>query len=200
MTRITSGGTLAAILAAVIALSAITGCGLTGSAGPLQNLTTGGQPQFTIAWAAYIPGQTADFAAYVVNSGSGPVTLISASLVPIVGHPAGHLTRLAVGARHDTVAAERGWPPGIPIIPFRSARLPKGQSNIIFGFTVPDVGRTYMAAGITITYRYRGQTYTVTAWSAATACVVSEFTNAGGADCARQSEIAKNATQRLASG
>jgi len=149
-----------------------------------------------------VPGQIADFAAYVVNSGPGPVTLISASLVPIAGHPAGPLVRLALGAHHDGVAAERGWPPGIPIIGFKGARLPKGQSNIIFGFKVPDLGRTYMAAGIRITYRYQGQTYTVTAWSAATACVVSASVFRGGtgalARCKRQSQIAKNATQQLA--
>jgi hypothetical protein len=55
-----------------------------------------------------------------------------------------------------------------------------------------------MAAGIAITYSYAGRTGTVTAWSAATACAVGTYSNSSLANCRRQSQAAKKATERLA--
>jgi hypothetical protein len=196
--RVRAGVGVGALVAAAVVVYQLPGCGTGGSDGPLQNLQSAGGPQFAIAYGLYHPGQSADFAAFVVNTGSGPVTLISASLVPIPGRPAGRLVHLGVAVGHNAVAFARGWPPGIPVTPFRGASLRSGQSNIIFGFSARDPGRTYMAVGITITYSYNGQTSTVTAWSAATACVVSTFTDASLAGCRRQSLIAKKATARLA--
>jgi hypothetical protein len=190
------------IVAAVMACQ-LTGCGSGGSVGPLQNLQYDGGPQFAIAYGLLHPGQSADVAAFVVNTGSGPVTLISASLVPIPGRPSGRLVHLAVAVGHNGVAFARDWPPGIAVTRFRGARLGPGQSNIIFGFRAPDVNGTYMAAGVTITYRYGNRIGAVTAWSAATACVIrahvdASVANASLANCRRLSQVAKNATQRLA--
>jgi hypothetical protein len=190
-------GLFATAVVILIVLSIVSG-GRTRSDGPLQNLTSNGQSQFTIAWAAYTPGQTADFAAYVVNNGPGRVRLLSAALIPVPGHPAGKLTHLAVTTNHDSVGAQRGWPPGIPIVAFSGAYLPTGQSNIIFGFKVRHAGRVYQVAGIKITYSYASQTYTTEAWSAATACVVHRFSGAADARCSRQSTATENVTQELA--
>jgi hypothetical protein len=200
--RIRVGVRVAALVAAAVVVYQVSGCGTSGSAGPLQNLQSAGGPQFAIAYGLYHPGQSADFAAFVVNTGSGPVTLMSASLVPIPGHPAGRLVHLGVAVGHNAVAFARGWPPGIPVTKFRGASLRPGQSNIIFGFNALDLGRTYMAAGIRITYRFDDQIGTVTAWSAATACVISAhadsaLANSRLADCRRLSEVAQKATERL---
>lgn len=185
-------------LAVLTLLDLTAGCGLMGSAGPLENLTEGGQPQFGVAWIADSAGQSADFTAFVVNNAQGPVTLVSASLVPIDGHAVGRLIHLAVGAHHDGVAADRGWPPSVPVMPFKGTQLSHGQSNIIFGFEGSEIGRAYMAAGIKIVYQYQGKSYSMIAWSSAVSCVVKKFSNAGDAACSRLNDVAKHATEKLA--
>jgi len=74
------------VLLAVVALllGVLAGCGSSDD-GPLVNLTAGGVPRFAVAWDAASVGQSGDFAAYVVNQANDPVTLVSASLIPIPG-------------------------------------------------------------------------------------------------------------------
>lgn len=147
-----------------------------------------------------MPGQPAEMTAYLVNSAPGqdPVTLVSASLIPISGHPTGRLVGLAVARDHDGVAAARGWPPrGVPFRAFPGALLPRGQSNIIFGFEGAQAGRDYMTAGLKIAYRYHGQLYTVLSWSSAVTCVTPDR-NASMSACERASEVAKRATEQMA--
>jgi hypothetical protein len=181
-----------------VALSVITACGSISPGGPLWTVTEGGLPNFGVGWTILAPGQPADMTAFVINSAQDPVTLVSASLIPIGGHPTGRLIDLAVARDHGGIAGH-GWPPGIPFRPFRGARLPHGQSNIIFGFEGPDAGRDYLTAGVKIRYRYHGQPYTMLAWSSATACVTRDK-NASQRPCEQVSSIARLATERLAAG
>jgi hypothetical protein len=186
------------VMAAWLILVAMTGCGLLGShSGPLQTLTDGGQPSFGVGWGLDRPGQSADFTAFVFNHSHEPVTLVSATLIPIPGHPAGQLVHEAVALHHDGVAAAGGWPPGVPTTSFKGARLPYGQSNIIFGFRGARAGHDYMAAGLRITYRYHGKLYTTPAWSAAVACVTRDL-NESMTPCKRTAQAANQATQKIA--
>lgn len=170
------------------------------STGPLHNVMMGGKPNFSVAWSVESPGQSADMTAFVVNSGPGPVTLVSASLVPISGQQSGLLTHLAIGAHHDALEGSRGWPPvpGIPLLPFKGSRIPVGQTNIIFGFEGTTADHAYMNAGLKVLYRYRGQLYTMTAWASSISCVVSKFSSAAVVRCSGLSKIAKHATEKLA--
>ncbi len=86
MTRSRPGQALTA-LAVVLLLSLVAGCGSMGSDGPVKNLTEGGQPQFGGAWTAANAGQPGDFTAFVVNTARAPLSVVSASLIPIGGHP-----------------------------------------------------------------------------------------------------------------
>jgi hypothetical protein len=184
------------VLAIALALGGLSACGFT-SAGPLQTLSEGGQPEFAVAFGYVDPGQTADMTAYVFNSASEPVTVLSAALIPIMGQAPGHLRHTGIGLHHDATSISRGWPPDVPSGPLIGARLPHGQSNIIFGFEGSDSGRDYMVAGVTITYRYRGRVYTTPALSAAVACVTTNQ-DAGLSPCHRASLIAQRATEKLA--
>jgi hypothetical protein len=65
------------------------------------------------------PGVSADFTAFVVNPLSRPVTLISASVVPVAAtRPTGRLGHVAVGLTHNIVANFHGWP--VPQFPIRA--------------------------------------------------------------------------------
>jgi hypothetical protein len=198
MHRLRTLRTCIPVLAAGLALGITSCASAKAGSGPLQALAAGGQPEFAVAWGLEVPGQSADMTAFVVNSAHDPVTLVSAGLIPIPDQPTGHLRHAAVGIHHDGVAASDGWPPGIPVGPFSGARLPHGQSNIIFGFEGPDIGRNYMTAGVKITYRYHGQLYTTQAWSAAVACVTGDLHNANLSACKRASQVARRATEKLA--
>ncbi len=182
-----------------IVLSALSACGSGSSAGPLSNVTTGGQPNFSIASIYTAPGQSADMSAYLVNSAHDPVTLLSANLILIAGHSSGHLVLVGVQAGLGGIAAAAGWPVKGVSIRSLPIRLRYGRSSIIFGFRGSDTGRNYMTAGLKITYRYRGQIYTVEAWSAAVDCVVANPNRAAGsATCEKAYRIAKQATEHLA--
>jgi hypothetical protein len=82
------------------------------------------------------PGESADFTAFVVNPLTTPVTLISATVVPVTGtRPTGQLVHLGISEDNGMVAAADGWPLTVP--PIRKlvgARIGHGQSNIIFGW------------------------------------------------------------------
>jgi hypothetical protein len=104
--------------------------------GPLQTLTLGGQPTVDGAGVEIHPGESADFTAFVVNPLTTPVTLISATVVPVTGtRPTGQLVHLGISEDNGMVAAADGWPLTVP--PIRKlvgARIGHGQSNIIFGW------------------------------------------------------------------
>lgn len=161
---------LALACAIAVAGSLISGC-VTVPAGPLQTLTEQGQPVVGAGGVPVAPGQPVDGTALVVNTSRQPVTLVSASVVPVPGYRAGLLVHLGVDASVDIVTPGINWPPGVPVTRFSGAKLPAGESRIIFGFTGNQAGRNYAAAGIRITYTYQGRDLTVTAWSGIMACV-----------------------------
>jgi hypothetical protein len=181
---------LRALLA--LALAGLVAACSSDTPGPLRNVNQDGQPNFSVAWIKVDTGQSADFTTFLVNTAKDPVTLVSAKLIPIPGHPSGQLVYLAVGLHHDGVAAARGWPPGVPIGGFKGTRLPHGQTNVIFGFRARANGAWY-AAGIKITYKYQGATYQMDAWSASVACVALLDSR-----CHHLMDVARRGTEKLA--
>ena len=182
---------------ALAACSAGSGSGA-GSPGPaaggLRTLLLHGQP--AVSSGPVSPGQPAEFTAYVDNPARDPVTLESATLIPIAGHPAGHLAALAVAQRRGQIAFATGWPPETPVVPFAGARLGRGPADVVFTMTGTRPGTNYMAAGLSIVYRYHGHRYTLRAYSASVACVTRK---AGAASaCAAAARQAQQATRKLA--
>jgi len=162
----------------VIVPSIMLSCSSGDPTGPLQTLTLGGQPTVDGASLEIHPGVSAVFTSFVFNPLSSPVTLISASAVPVTGvRPTGQLVHVAVATTDNMIAASDGWPqPQFPVKALRGARIGHGQTNIIFGITGRVPGMNYSVAGLRIRYQYQGQTYSVVAWSAAVACVARVIT------------------------
>ena len=162
------------ILACSLAIigSVLSGCG-GDAAGPVQTFTVQGQPIINVASIGVSPGQPADATAYVVNHGSQPVTLVSASAVPVPGYRAGELADAGVATTLAAVGIASGWPPPAPVRGLAGAKLPSGESRIVFGIGGPDTGAIYAAAGIRIRYTYQGEMYSVVAWSGIMACVAT---------------------------
>jgi hypothetical protein len=172
-----AAGVCAALAVLSIVPGSLAGCS-TATSGPLQALSVGGQPTVDGASISIHPGVSADFTAFIVNPLTSPVTLISASVLPVPGSPpTGQLVHLGISTTRDMAAAVDGWPiPSLPTRKLAGARIGHGQSNIIFGITGHVPGKDYSVAGLKIRYRYRGQVYSVVAWSAAAACVTKVIT------------------------
>jgi hypothetical protein len=170
------------------------GSGSPGSAGGLRTLLLHGQP--AVSSGPVSPGQPAEFTAYVDNPARDPVTLVSATLIPIAGHPAGHLAALAVSQRRGPIAFATGWPPETPVVPFTGARLGRGHADVVFTMTGARPGTDYMAAGLSIVYRYHGHRYKLRAYSASVACVTRKA--AAAPACAAAARQAQQATRKLA--
>jgi hypothetical protein len=169
MTRGRSGSWLMA-LTAMMTVASGAACG----SGPLQTLSSQGQPDLANASTFVRPGQSADGEAYVANSAPGAVQVTGVSAVTVPGVPAGRLVHVALQATGAGVAAMRGWPPtGVPVRPFIGAELPHGVTGIAFGITGSVIGGHYAVAGLRIEYRYRRQMYSAIAWAGMTACVTS---------------------------
>jgi hypothetical protein len=176
----------AARVCAALALAVATGSALSACsnspAGPVESFAARGEPVVNVAGTAVTPGQPAVVTAFVTNKGQ-PVTLISASPVAVPGYRPATLTDIGVDKTPNVMGIGYGWPPDhIPVRSLNGAVLPHGESRILFGITGPSPGANYAAAGVRITYRYRGLTYTVTAWSGAMACVE----DSSGRDAANQ--------------
>lgn len=164
------------------------------AAGGLRTLLIHGQPAVTSGPVS--PGQPAEFTAYVDNPAGDPVTLVSAALIPIAGHPAGRLSALAVSPRRGMIGFATGWPPGSPVVPFGGARLGRGPADVVFAMAGARPGTNYMAAGLSIVYRYHGHRYTLRAYSASVACVTG--TASAASACAAAARQARQATGKLA--
>lgn len=170
----------------VTAALASTGCGSSpASPGPLHEETSGGEPAVAAAATLVDHGQAADGEVYVVNSAHSPLLVTGVSEVAVPGYPAGSLQHTAITATGAGIAAARGWPPPVPVKPAIGGTLPPGLSQIVFGFNGPKAGQDYAMAGVTITYKYHGQTYTVTAWTAEVACTMQKPQAACGAYLAK---------------
>ncbi len=186
------------VLAIGLVLLAVAGCGSGQPAGPVQTAMSGGKPDFAVASVFTSPGQAGDGGAYLTNSADGVVTLVSASLIPVKGHPTGRLVLLKYSARGDG-GEGRGWPvPGIVAGPFQGARVHHGLSSVIFGVAGTRPGENYMTAGLRVVYRYQGHLYTVSVWSAATDCVARNWRTGNVAACHHAENIDRHATERLA--
>jgi hypothetical protein len=163
-------------VAALVAALVLAGCGSSPGA-PLSTLMSAGHPSIDSSSHAVRPGKFGYATAFVVNSQHAKVTLVSATLVPLHGQPAGQLAHVAVYLNHDiTTGGAGGWPPsgpnaGLDIAPLRGAKIGHGQTDILYAMTAPADPDSYtMAAGIRVTYRWDGTTYKVTAWSALANC------------------------------
>jgi hypothetical protein len=159
-----------AALAVVLVLVLLSGV----RAGPVSALSHLGQPIIDSSSGPVRAGQQYDATAFIFSSAHDRVTLLSASLVLVNREPAARLVHVGVYLNHsyDGGHASSSWPPGGDHVrPLGGAVIGHGQAGILFAFTGPTSGRSYtMAAGVKITYRWRGQVYTVIAWSAAVAC------------------------------
>jgi hypothetical protein len=158
----------------VTAALASAGCGSSpaspASPGPLQEASSGGEPDVAGAFVLVNHGQAADGEVYVVNSAHSSVLVTGVSEVPVPGYPPGSLQHTAITKTGAGIATARGWPPPVPVRSAIGGTLPPGLSQIVFGFNGPRAGQDYAMAGVTITYDYHGQAYSATAWTAEAAC------------------------------
>jgi hypothetical protein len=185
-----------AVLAVTAALASA-GCG--SSPGPLQEASSGGEPDVAAAFIGVDQGQAADGEVYVVNSAHSPVLVTGVSEVAVPGYPSGSLQHTAITNTGAGIAAARGWPPPVPVRPAIGGTLPPGLSQIVFGFSGPRAGQDYAMAGVTITYEYHGQAYSVTAWTAEVACTVPDWrTDHFLAACQKQTAKANARVEKMA--
>jgi hypothetical protein len=193
--------TRAALVALLITLGFLSSACSGGAAGPLQALSEGGHPTVDGASVEVTPGQSADFTAFVVNPLTSPVTLLSATIVPVTGYaPTAKLAHVALSTTNDLIGASVGWPITHPVFPVRPlGPIGHGQHNIIFGITGNAVGYYYVA-GLKIRYRYQGKIYYVTAWSAAIACVARHETKRSCSGTAAAAEHIQDKVQQMAAG
>jgi hypothetical protein len=170
------------------------------SGGPLALPSAGGQPAFSVDGGYFSAGQTSTFGIFLINKAADPVTLVSGSLIPVSGHPAGRLVVLRAGIKLGIPAGSHGFPvAGLPTRPFRGARLAHGLNTVIFGIAGDRPGRFYMVAGIVVRYRYHGQLYAVNAWSASVLCTVRNWRTAQeNPACNRAEQIDRRATEHMA--
>lgn len=187
-------GAMIAVLMAGVLAACSSGSAGSGAVG-LRTLLMNGKP--AVASGPVSPGQPGEFTAYVDNPAGGPVTLVSASLIPIAGHPAGQLAAVAVAQRRGAIGFARGWPPTSPVVPFAGARLGHGHADVVFAMDGARAGTNYMAAGLSIVYRYHGHRHTMRAYAASVACVTKKAGGAAGA-CSAAARQAQQATQKLA--
>lgn len=190
---------------AVVAVGLVGGCGA-GQQGPLRPvMVAGGSRPVVVAGGSLVtPGQPAVATAYVDNHSAVPVTLVSASVITVPGFPAGRLRHVAVAVAHNSVQGGHGWPPsGVALRPLRGARLGRGETGIVLGISGPRAGRDYVVAGLRITYRYEGKLYSMSAWVATVACVVTSIPAGSGSalrSCSRTGQRAQATVIRQASG
>jgi hypothetical protein len=191
--------TRAALVALLITLGFLSSACSSGAAGPLLALSEGGQPTVDGGSVEVAPGQSADFTAFVVNPMTSPVTLLSATIVPVTGYaPTGKLAHVALSTTNDMIGASVGWPITHPVFPVRPlGPIGHGQHNIIFGITGNAVGY-YYAAGLKIRYRYQGKIYYVTAWSAVIACVARHETKRSCSGAAAATDHIQDKVQQMA--
>lgn len=169
------------------------------SLGPLQSLSAGGQAIVDGASVEVAPGESADFTAFVWNPLTTPLTLVSATIVPVTGYaPTGRLAHVAISTTVNMIGSDNGWPPAdFPVR--RLGPIGHGQANIIFGIT-GDAVSYYYAAGLKIGYLYQGRIYYVTAWSAVIACVARREAKRSCSGASAAAERIQGKVQQMATG
>jgi hypothetical protein len=89
----------------------VAGCGGLTPAGPLTSPAEGGQTTVDAAGTTGVrPGGLAVVTAYLSGHVSGPVTFVSASLMPVPGLPLGTLAHVALVKNHNGVEGDTQWP------------------------------------------------------------------------------------------
>ena len=136
-------------------------------------------------------GIVADFPLQVENSGSVPVTLETATLVPLPGYPTPRLVHLGVLAEHDgLLTAGRGWPVWTGLSPSNAYRLRPLRGYVVLPWKtrerrhlgpLPDmieygvlgarVNTDYWVAGLRVTYRMGGSSHTQPLYEGGADCV-----------------------------
>jgi hypothetical protein len=154
------------------------------------------------------PGQVADFPVVVENTGPAPVTLMKARLIPLPGSREPRLVHVGVLREHyDLLTAARGWPiakdqaldsqsapswameplHGYVVLPWstrKRRRLGPLPDMIEYGVLGSRADTEYAVAGLRVTYRLNGKSYTQDLY-------------AGGEDCILKGDIYKFSRQRV---
>jgi hypothetical protein len=139
------------------------------------------------------PGLVADFPMEVENTDSAPVTLESATLVPLPGYPIPRLVHLGVLVEHQGLLTSAvGWPvwkahspsstwqlrqlPGYVVLPWKirqgdRQRFGPLPDMIEYGVLGAKSDTDYWVAGLRITYKLGANTYTQTLYDGAANCV-----------------------------
>jgi hypothetical protein len=139
------------------------------------------------------PGLVSDFPMEVENTDSATVTLESAALVPLPGYPTPRLVHLGVLVEHQGLLTSAvGWPVwkahspsstwqlrplrGYAVLPWKirdSNRQRYGPlpDMIEYGVLGAKSSTDYWVAGLRITYRLGGNTYTQTLYDGSADCV-----------------------------
>lgn len=203
---------------------------LTGGTGQSGVLSNGGPPgDATDAGIVVNPGQIADFGMFVENTGPNAVTLEGARLVPLPGFRTPVLVRLGVLDEHrDLLTADKGWPiprgssrssgtwamdplKGYVVLPWTvlKRRHPRffSPDMIEYGLIGRKANTDYVSAGLIITYRLDGNTYTQTVYNGGDDCVLNVDVNHRAARdalyskyCAAIDNRAMNAVSKVAAG
>jgi hypothetical protein len=189
---------LLALIAVIVVLAGAVGCGSSQPAGPVQMTMIGGQPAYDFGGGVVSPGQTEDGEADVVNSGHDPVTITAVTVIDLPGWQPGDLLRVAIATTGAGVAGARGWPPPVPEKAAIGGTLPHGLNQITYGIAGNRVGQYYAIAGVKITYRYQGSTYSMLAWTALVACVAKSWRTGSESPCNAQVQKANAALEKLA--
>jgi hypothetical protein len=176
-------GLVCAILVLVIAVRACGG-GNDGNGGFQLN-----QPGGLVGSGYYTgPGVPADFSGFV-GASSAPVTLLSATLLPIPGFPVPRLVHLGVYQikKHGDITLANYWPPQIlfdiagppyvvPVSAFRGYRLSAGRHPLLlifYSFVGTRPGVAYFAAGLRITYQVGQAEYSGNWYAFGDSCVAA---------------------------
>jgi hypothetical protein len=175
MMKRTRPARLLLLIATTLWMAVPSGCTPSPSAdsdpGPVHSWQVHGTPFASAGTLGVYRGQVTDFAAFLVNDAKAPVTVTSATLIPMPGHPVGRLVHVAVQTGKNPLVIDRNWPPeGVSLQPLIGARLPRGHVPLAAGYTTPRTG-TYATAGLLITYRTGGRTYHAHAWGGAVSCI-----------------------------
>lgn len=202
-----------AAVATVILVGGNTGAGV---------LTNGSRPGDTYAGGyGATPGQIADFPVEVENTGSVPVVLLGARLIPLPGFRTPRLVRLGVLVEHNELdTGDNGWPipkdnpsagylamrplRGYVVLPWKERqRRHLGPMPDMVEYGVVGTGGYYADAGLDVTYRIGGFVYTQRLIAGGEDCIVPAHQKLSANspevnDCERFDEKADNAVDAFA--
>lgn len=179
-------------LGAVLIASAVTAVLIVVESPGPGVLTNGSRPGDTYAGGyGATPGQIADFPVEVENTGSVPVVLLGARLIPLPGFRTPRLVRLGVLVEHNELeTGDNGWPipkdnpsagylamhplRGYVVLPWKERQSRHlGPLPDMVEYGVVGTGGYYADAGLDVTYRIGGSVYTQRLIAGGEDCIVS---------------------------